>query len=431
MKFIQELIAKKRNEHDDVEITENLQTEAPEIDHTPDGISDQEIISNLSAISAKSLGQPVPSDVSSSDSAESEPHVSRIPDFADVVDGRRAKKAADSENSNLGDDDFDDDEFMELDDDELWDEIDDLEDYDDPDDAENQKATAPSPVAARKPVVTKPSTPPVAAANVSEIRSIPRPVPRPAMAEKAVTQPLSNPSKATPEVSTNTAPASQGISSTAPEHPTPQVKKIWDLEPGPAEGSHLQPVKDLQPTSPQPTSAPKNAEAPKPAEGRVPARAGRVKTRLLGFEHAQDSASDPFQASSTTAKSTAITFPVGWMVVTKGPGRGNSFSLFNGVSQIGRGDDQAIRLDFGDNSISRSNHAAVAYDAEQRAFYLGHGGKANLVRLNDKPVLSTEELSNRDQIRIGETTLRFVAFCGDEFDWDLDNQDETHNAAIA
>ena len=38
-------------------------------------------------------------------------------------------------------------------------------------------------------------------------------------------------------------------------------------------------------------------------------------------------------------------------------------------------------------------------------FFLGHGGKANLVRLNDKPVLSTEEVSSSDLIRIGETSL--------------------------
>ena len=103
-----------------------------------------------------------------------------------------------------------------------------------------------------------------------------------------------------------------------------------------------------------------------------------------------------------------------------GPGRGASFPLHSGVSQIGRGDDQAIRLDFGDTSISRSNHAAIAYDEEQDSFYLGHGGKANMVRLNDRPVLSTEDVRNGALIRIGETTLRFVAFCDGTFNWSTD-----------
>jgi pSer/pThr/pTyr-binding forkhead associated (FHA) protein len=68
-------------------------------------------------------------------------------------------------------------------------------------------------------------------------------------------------------------------------------------------------------------------------------------------------------------------------------------------------------------AISRENHAAIAYDEEQSAFFIGHGGKANIVRLNGRPVLSTEELSTGDRIRIGETTLQFVAMCGPEFNW--------------
>ena len=105
------------------------------------------------------------------------------------------------------------------------------------------------------------------------------------------------------------------------------------------------------------------------------------------------------------------------MVVVEGPGRGASFALMSGVSQIGRGEDQTVRLDFGDTSISRNNHAAVAYDDEQTKFFLGHGGKSNLVRKNGMPVLSTEELANGDTIRIGETTLKFIAMCGEEFRW--------------
>ena len=52
-----------------------------------------------------------------------------------------------------------------------------------------------------------------------------------------------------------------------------------------------------------------------------------------------------------------------------------------------------------------------------RKCYLGHGGKANLVRLNGKPVLSTIALSSGDLIRISETSIRFTAFCDDGFDW--------------
>ena len=160
-------------------------------------------------------------------------------------------------------------------------------------------------------------------------------------------------------------------------------------------------------------------------------RAGRVKTRLLGFNKADAAEVDPIKAAAASTQSGSPSFPVGWMIVVKGPGRGACFTLGAGASKIGRGEDQPVRLNFGDTSISRDNHAVVAYDDEQRKFFLGHGGKANLVRLNDMPVLATEPLADADLIRIGETTLRFVALCGPEFSWEdeADQASEWHGAA--
>ena len=175
-------------------------------------------------------------------------------------------------------------------------------------------------------------------------------------------------------------------------------------------------------------------DVPAPAIGRATRRAGRVKTRLLGFNGPQAQTADPFAGTSAPAtertNATHTEFPVGWLVVVKGPGRGAAFTLFAGVAQIGRDQEQTVPLDFGDNSISRENHAAIAYDGEQRKFYLGHGGKANLVRRNDRPVLSTEELNSGDLIRIGETTLRFVALCGEGFDWTGQREGGMQHASV-
>lgn len=179
-----------------------------------------------------------------------------------------------------------------------------------------------------------------------------------------------------------------------------------------------------------------------PVAGRAGRSAGRVKTRLLGFQAGDDGGQDIFAA--TAARAAALRqqdnddlnaeaaparmnhtmFPTGWIVVIDGPGRGACFTTFSGVSQIGRGEDQAIRLDFGDTSISRNNHAAIAYDDEQGKFFLGHGGKSNLVRMNGRPVLSTEELSSDDEIRIGETTLKFIALCDDKFVWTKSEEED-------
>ncbi len=162
-----------------------------------------------------------------------------------------------------------------------------------------------------------------------------------------------------------------------------------------------------------------------PGTGRAGRRAGRVKTRLLGFNRGAPDTSDPFDTSQVeTAIQGRGKFPVGWLVVIDGPGTGHSFALFSGASMIGRGEDQVIKLDYGDNSISRQNHAAIAYDDEENKFFIGHGGKSNIIRLNARPVLSTEELHHTDLIRIGETTLRFVALCGKDFQWDHTGDDD-------
>ena len=162
------------------------------------------------------------------------------------------------------------------------------------------------------------------------------------------------------------------------------------------------------------------AEVVTAVSGRAGRSAGRVKTRLLGFQADDGGAKDVFaqnEEKEADGVAAPTQFPAGWIVVIEGPGRGSCFTVHTGVSQIGRGADQAVRLDFGDTSISRNNHAAVAYDDEQGKFFLGHGGKSNLVRLNGMPVLSTEAMSNGDTIRIGETTLKFIAMCGEEFTW--------------
>ncbi len=161
------------------------------------------------------------------------------------------------------------------------------------------------------------------------------------------------------------------------------------------------------------------------AETRTGRRTGRVKTRLLGFDPNQDLAStDPVRSAQPQMANPEQRFPVGWIAIVDGPGRGHAFALHSGATMVGRGEDQGIRLDFGDSSISRQNHAAIAYDNEQNSFFLGHGGKSNIIRLNDRPVLSTEEMSQGDLIRIGETTLRLVVLCGPDFNWGASNDQE-------
>ena len=201
---------------------------------------------------------------------------------------------------------------------------------------------------------------------------------------------------------------------------------IWDLDEG---GST-----ELPSTAPKlPQAAPAAAAT---AASRSPARSRRTKTRLIGFDKSDGDVVDIFNDAPKVADPAPTPvrqskFPVGWIVVSAGPGRGESYPLYAGMSQIGRGDDQQVKLDFGDNSISRANHAAIVYDPETAEFTLGHGGKSNIVRLNDKPLISNETLNSSDIVRIGETTLRFTALCGEDFRWDDDSEDGEDDEDVA
>lgn len=114
---------------------------------------------------------------------------------------------------------------------------------------------------------------------------------------------------------------------------------------------------------------------------------------------------------------------VAWLVVIKGPGQGCSLKLSYGLNAVGRGTEQRVRMDFGDDQISRTTHFSVAYDGRNRKFYLQHGGGQNLTYLNEAPVLAAVELVPMDEINVGNTVLRFVPFCGADFDWE-DLKDE-------
>ena len=216
-----------------------------------------------------------------------------------------------------------------------------------------------------------------------------------------------------PEVLTQT-PTSATV---AKDGPAPAVN-IWDMEGGPA---------PVEPARPEPRG-----------EGR---RSSRTKTRVLGFEP-QLAAVEPLldqgrmdgltDMGEPGSKANMVMFPTGWLVVKDGPGKGAAFALTQGISQIGRGTDQTVALDFGDMAISRHNHAAIAYDPATHLFHIGHGGKSNLVRLNGKPLLSTEPVGDGDVIQIGETTLLLKVLCTPDFNWTATEAGgDGHDVAIA
>ena len=109
--------------------------------------------------------------------------------------------------------------------------------------------------------------------------------------------------------------------------------------------------------------------------------------------------------------------PSGWLVIVNGPGKGNALTLGYGMNSIGRAADERVCLDFGDDRISRKDHASITYDSQGRKFYVQQGRGRNLVYMEDEVVLTPAQLLPFAKLSIGETTLRFVPLCGESFDW--------------
>jgi len=108
----------------------------------------------------------------------------------------------------------------------------------------------------------------------------------------------------------------------------------------------------------------------------------------------------------------------GFLVVISGPGRGKALTLGYGINAIGRDPSQRVSLDFGDQRISRINHCLLTFDALSGKFYIQPGEGRNLAYLDDQPVLVPTVLQSGQHIRLGETMLRFLPLCGEDFSWE-------------
>ncbi|MEJ1157021.1 FHA domain-containing protein [Prosthecomicrobium sp. N25] len=98
--------------------------------------------------------------------------------------------------------------------------------------------------------------------------------------------------------------------------------------------------------------------------------------------------------------------PVARLVVIDGFGLGNAKPIYPGTNSIGRDRRNRVALDFGDNTISRIDHAIIVCDDQQLSFWIFDGGKTNPVHVNSVMVTGQRELTIGDVIEIGSTLLR-------------------------
>ena len=83
---------------------------------------------------------------------------------------------------------------------------------------------------------------------------------------------------------------------------------------------------------------------------------------------------------------------------------------------VGRSDSMDICIS-GDETISRNEHAFIVYDPKKNTFRIQAGSSRGLVYLNGDEVIASEELNAYDSIEMGESTFKFIPFCGEEYKW--------------
>lgn len=203
-------------------------------------------------------------------------------------------------------------------------------------------------------------------------------------------------------------------------------------EPPPA--SELAPTK--QPETLPPTrihsaaDAVREAKAPRehfeaePVTGlvRAPAAQAEKPARVVPMRVANDDEAPKTQALRGKPKIGRTNFHqdpvVAWLVVVGGPGLGAFRPIYEGNNAIGRAKTQRVPLDFGDETISSEEQAFIRYDSVDRSFlFVPNLAKTNIVAVNDKKPTGAVKLEMMDVIRMGQTQLAFVPFCGEAFDW--------------
>ncbi|MGM9489703.1 FHA domain-containing protein [Ideonella sp. YS5] len=160
-----------------------------------------------------------------------------------------------------------------------------------------------------------------------------------------------------------------------------------------------------------------NDDAADLSERTIPAR--RPESRAPKDDTPKD---DDGRTSPVWRRKTGIDPVCGWLVCWEGANQGRDFRVLSGRNTIGRdtGSDICIR---GDETISRTNHASIFYDARKIAFHIVVGDGRDGVYVNDDVVLDKQQLSPYDIVEVGHTKLMFVPLCGDRFQWTQDPKD--------
>lgn len=103
--------------------------------------------------------------------------------------------------------------------------------------------------------------------------------------------------------------------------------------------------------------------------------------------------------------------PYGWLVAVEGPHMGKAWMLTQ-FNFIGR--KQTIPIY--DDTTPEGIAATIMYAPDQRKFLVS-GSDIALLYVNGQSVTGRQELQPNSHLKLGETVVRFVPLCGNDFAW--------------
>ena len=109
---------------------------------------------------------------------------------------------------------------------------------------------------------------------------------------------------------------------------------------------------------------------------------------------------------------------VGWMVIVSGVDCGKFFPLTYGKASMGTAESNTLVISEEYEGVAEESHCSISLTKDDRLFKLNVCGEENFpVFVNGERVAGSFILLGREEIRLGDLKLVFVALCDENFFW--------------
>ena len=109
---------------------------------------------------------------------------------------------------------------------------------------------------------------------------------------------------------------------------------------------------------------------------------------------------------------------VGWLVCIEGKDKGKDYRLMARINTVGRSDRMDICIR-NDNTVSKENHARVAYDPKNNIYLVSPDKNINNIYVNNQPIFAATQINAYDVLEFGESKFIFIPLCNDRFEWEI------------